>query len=88
VSSVFYFGMAVTVHDVAKKAGVAVGTVSRYLNGFQLREKNRLKVEQAIAELDFKENIIAKGLRRNRSMTIGVIIPEYLAVFFMAVRPS
>jgi LacI family transcriptional regulator len=77
--------MAVTVHDVAKKAGVAVGTVSRYLNGFQLREKNRLKVEQAIAELDFKENIIAKGLRRNRSMTIGVIIPQYLAVFFMAV---
>jgi LacI family transcriptional regulator len=77
--------MAVTVHDVAKHAGVAVGTVSRYLNGYKLLEENRLKIEQAIEELGFKENLIAKGLKRNRSMTIGVIIPQYRAVFFMVV---
>jgi LacI family transcriptional regulator len=77
--------MAVTVHDVAKKAGVAVGTVSRYLNGRQLREENRLKVEQAIKALGFKENVIAKSLKRNRSMTIAVMIPNYLTLFFMAV---
>jgi len=77
--------MAVTVRDVAKRAGVAVGTVSRYLNGYQLREENRLKVEQAIKELDFKENVIAKSLKRNRSMTIALLIPNYLTLFFMAV---
>ncbi len=77
--------MTVTIRDVAERAGVAVGTVSRYLNGYQLREKNRVKVEQAIQELGFKENVIAKSLKRNRSMTIAVVIPNYLTLFFMAV---
>jgi len=77
--------MAITVRDVAKRAGVAVGTVSRYLNGYQLRKENRFKVEQAIKELGFKENVIAKSLKRNRSMTIAVLIPNYLTLFFMAV---
>jgi len=69
--------MAVTIHDVAKRAGVAVGTVSRYLNGYRLREKNRLKIERAIEELGFKENIMARGLKRNRSMTIAVVAPDF-----------
>jgi LacI family transcriptional regulator len=77
--------MAVTIRDVAERANVAVGTVSRYLNGYQLREENRLKVEQAIAELGFKQNVIAKSLKRNRSMTVAVMIPSYLTLFFMAV---
>jgi len=55
------------------------------LNGYQLREKNRLKVEQAIKALGFKENVIAKSLRGKRSMTIAVLIPNYLTLFFMAV---
>ena len=77
--------MAVTIYDVAKRAGVSPGTISRYLNGHHLREQNRIRVERAIKELDFKENIIAKGLKGNRSMTIAVMIPNYLTLFFMAV---
>ena len=77
--------MAATVRDVAKQANVSLGTVSRYLNGYQLREENRNKVEQAIQALGFKENMLAQAVRRNRSMMIGVIIPQYRSVFFMAV---
>ena len=51
--------MAATIQDVAARAEVAVGTVFRYLNGAQLREKNRLKVEEAIEALGFKENVLA-----------------------------
>lgn len=51
--------MAATIQDVAERAEVAVGTVFRYLNGAQLREKNRLKVEEAIDTLGFKENVLA-----------------------------
>ena len=69
--------MTVTVHDVARKAGVAVGTVSRYLNGYRLREQNRIKIEQAIEELGYKENIMARGLKRKRSMTIAVVTPDF-----------
>ena len=69
--------MAATVHDVAKKAQVSVGTVSRFLNGYQLREKNRLKVEKAIEELGFKGNIMARGLKRKRSMAIALLTPDF-----------
>lgn len=77
--------MAATIHDVAKRAGVAHGTVSRYLNGYTLREKNRLLVKKAIEELDYQENILAKGLKGNRSMTIAVVVPGYTAIFSMFV---
>ena len=55
-------------------AGVSVGTVSRYLNGQQLKEKNMEKISEAISALDYKENIIAKGLKNNRSFSIGLLI--------------
>jgi LacI family transcriptional regulator len=73
--------MASTVHDVAKRAGVSVGTVSRFLNGHKLRMHNALKVEQAIRELDFTENLLAKGLKGNRSLTIAVLIPNLTGLF-------
>ncbi len=63
--------MAVTIQEVAKHAGVAFGTVVRYLNGAQLREKNHRKVEQAIKELGFKENVLA----------IAVIIENFTDIF-------
>ena len=69
--------MAATVYDVAQKAEVSVGTVSRYLNGYQLREPNRLRVEQAIGELGFKGNILARGLKRKRSMAIALVTPDF-----------
>jgi len=69
--------MATTVHDVAQKAHVSVGTVSRYLNGYQLRDSNRTRVERAIAELGFKGNIFARGLKRKRSMAIAVVTPDF-----------
>ena len=43
-----------TIHDVAEKAKVAVGTVSRYLNGQSLRSVNSEKVAIAIADLVFR----------------------------------
>ena len=84
VIRVLFFNVAATIHDVAKKSGLAVGTVSKYLNGRSMREESRLKIEQAIQELGFKANILARGLKGSRSMTIAVMIPSYLAIFFMA----
>ena len=58
-----------------------MGTVSRFLNGYKLREHNALKIEQAIRELGFKENLFAKGLKGNRSFTVAVLIPNLTGLF-------
>jgi LacI family transcriptional regulator len=70
-----------TIKDVAREACVSVGTVSHYLNGMEVKESNKIKIEQAISKLDFKVNPIAKGLRTRKTNTIGVIIPSLTDIY-------
>lgn len=65
-----------TIKDVSNVAKVSIGTVSRYLNGYYVKEVNRRKIEEAIKELNFKINMIAKGLKTNKTYTIGVVVPS------------
>lgn len=73
--------MAATIKDIARATGLGLATISSYLNGGNVREKNRQKIEQAIAELHFEVNETARGLKTNRTKTIGVIIPELNNIF-------
>ena len=67
-----------TIRDVANRAGVGVGTVSRVLNNSpSVREITRQKVLQAIAELDYSPSPIARRLSLGRTLTIGVIVPFF-----------
>jgi Bacterial regulatory proteins, lacI family len=52
---------AATIIDVANLAGVAVGTVSRFLNGVEIRPSEREAVEEAIRVLRYNRNAVAKG---------------------------
>lgn len=70
-----------TIQEVAKLAGVSPGTVSRYLNGHQLKAGNQARVEAAIEELDYRSNYLARSLRSNRSMSIGLVINNMLNHF-------
>ncbi len=74
--------MAATIKDIAKETGLGLATISSYLNGGNVREKNRVKIEQAIEKLDFEVNEVARGLKTNRTRMIGVIIPELNNIFF------
>lgn len=65
-----------TIRDVAEQAGVSIGTVSRYLNGYSLKQRNTERIERAIKDLGYKENFIAKGMKTRRTMTIGVAVPN------------
>lgn len=68
--------MPATIRDVAKKANVGVGTVSRVINDSPaVREETRLKVLAAIDELDYIPNPIARRLSTGQTLTIGVILP-------------
>jgi LacI family transcriptional regulator len=73
--------MAATMKDIAKMTGLGLATISSYLNGGNVREKNRVKIEEAIRELHFEVNEVARGLKTNKTKTIGVIIPELNMVF-------
>lgn len=67
-----------TIRDVAKAAGVGVGTVSRVLNNSEaVSEATRRKVLAAIDELDYSPNLAARRLSTGRTMTIGVILPFF-----------
>jgi DNA-binding LacI/PurR family transcriptional regulator len=69
--------MSHTIRDVARKAKVGIGTVSRVLNNNpQVSEKTRKIVMDAIEELDFTPNPIARRLSTGKTLTIGVILPN------------
>jgi LacI family transcriptional regulator len=65
-----------TIKDVARLAGVAVGTVSRYLNGAEVKQVNKIKIEESIQVLNFRINPIARTLKTNRTNTIGIVIQD------------
>lgn len=73
---------APTMRDVALKAGVALGTVSKVINGIPVSEKNRLKVEEAITSLNYEVNTYARGLKTQKSNMVALIIPGTLNPFF------
>ena len=80
--------MGATVRDVAKHAGVSLGTVSKYINGGAVKEINRVRISSAIADLKFKPNSIAKGLRNAKTFTIVVLVSTLKAVFLIDIINS
>ena len=71
-----------TIKDVAKLAGVSISTVSKYLNGGNIRPENLEPIRSAIAALDYRANPFARGLKANRSRSIGILLPTMAAPFF------
>lgn len=71
-----------TMKDLAREAGVSLGTVSKVINGLPVGEEYRLRVEEAIAKLDYRINTFAKGLRSGKTMMVALILPNLTSPFF------
>lgn len=72
--------------DIAKLSGVSVATVSRVINNNgRFSEETRKKVEQIIEETGYQLNYSAKSLRMNKSLTIGILVPDITNYFFAEV---
>jgi LacI family transcriptional regulator, sucrose operon repressor len=65
-----------TIIDIAKLAGVAKSTVSRYLNGGSVGEATKKKIEQAIKETGYSPNPFAQSLKAKKTNIIGTIVPR------------
>lgn len=66
--------MSVTLNDVAQQAGVSIKTVSRVVNNqAEVREDTRKRVLQAIAQLGYHPNALARGLVQQRSYALGLV---------------
>ena len=77
---------AVTIHDVAARAGVSVATVSRVLNGKELvREETSQQVRAAAKSLRYVPNVAARSLSIRRTQTIGVVLPDVHGEYFSEV---
>ncbi len=75
-----------TITDVAKRAGVAPVTVSRVINAApNVNAATRERVEQAIAELGYVPNVVARSLRSKRTRTLAFVVPDITNVFWTTV---
>ncbi|GAA1851753.1 LacI family DNA-binding transcriptional regulator [Asanoa iriomotensis] len=69
--------------QVAELAGVSATTVSHALNGRRpVSAETRQRIMDAIAELGYRPNVVARGLRAGRSLTIGLVIPDITNPFY------
>ena len=74
----------VTLREVANAAGVSIGTASKVLSGQAGVSLRRTESVRAAAKhLGYRPNSIAADLRRNRSTSIGLVIPDLLNSFFL-----
>jgi LacI family transcriptional regulator len=75
--------MGATVHEVARRAGVGSMTVSRVINNHaSVRPETRRRVLEALRELDYVPNGLAKSLRRGATHTLGLVVGDVSNPFF------
>lgn len=81
-------GKAASIYDVARESRVSVFTVSAVVNNkSHVRKKLRERVEAAIQKLNYRPNLLARSLAKQKTHTIGMVVPDIANPFFpMVVR--
>lgn len=74
--------MAITIKDVAKETNLAMSTISKYINGGNVRKKNQVLIEDAIRKLGYQPNVAARALRGQKNYTIGLITDTLESQFY------
>lgn len=68
--------------DVAREAGVALGTVSKVVNGLPVGDPYKVRVEEAIRKLNYQVNSYAQGLKASTTHTVALLIPNTYIPFY------
>ena len=81
--------MKINIKHVAEKSGFSTATVSRVLRNYPgVREKTRKKVLEAVSELDYEVNAVARSLRQKKTYSIGIIVGNVLSQFYSVIAKS
>ena len=79
----------ITFNDIAKKTNFSKTTISRYFNNpDSLTEESKKKIENALVELDYKENKVARSLANGKTEMIGIIIPDLFLHYYSQILDS
>lgn len=71
--------------DIKQETGLSLATISKYFNGGNVREANRVAIEEAARSLNFRPNGFARSLRLRRSHTLGVLLPVLQNEFHLTI---
>lgn len=68
--------MTATIRDVKNRTGLSMATISKYLNGGNVLPENKVLIENAIRELHYEVNEMARGLVKRRTKLVGVMVHD------------
>lgn len=74
-----------TMKDIARETGLGLATISKYLNGGNVRPENKILLDNAIEKYQFKINETARSLKTSKSKIIGIVIPELSNTFITTI---
>ena len=77
-----------TIKDVAQRAHVAPSTISKYINGGNVRPEVSKAIQEAISELGYRVNPYARSLKTQPPRSVGILMPDMTAPFFSSVLLS
>ncbi|MBN1542111.1 LacI family DNA-binding transcriptional regulator [candidate division KSB1 bacterium] len=76
--------MAVTIYDVARLAGVGIGTVSRAMNDSRhIHPETRRRIMEIAAQLNYRPHGVAQRLARRKNFTIACVVPFFFNYFYL-----
>lgn len=73
--------VAATIKDIKEETGLSLATISKYLNGGKVLEKNAQLIRQAVEKLHYQPNEMARSLVTNRTRTVGVVCYSVASLF-------
>ncbi len=81
--------MAIRLEDIARDLGISKVTVSKVLRGNRdISDKMRARVLKRMRELNYKPNMLARGLASGRTYTVGLVVPDLVHPFFAELAKS
>jgi DNA-binding LacI/PurR family transcriptional regulator len=76
--------MAVTIYDVARYAGVGIGTVSRAMNNSpRIKPETKARIQKAIRELKYRPHALARGLALQKTGLVAILLPVFTGYFYI-----